>query len=314
MESLRVPKQLFGVCRNNRLHMNKIIPHNNIRLNQQCRIFKTVSHCFKGVGKTPKQVWTWKFLQLPSILSRLRGGVPGLIARNNKRTCFHAHGIPGAAANTGVKENPVSHWVIVKKMLTYVWPKDNPAIRVRVVAAVFLLIGSKLLNISVPFLFKRAVDDINSITGSKLSVEDPEATVLTFVFALLVGYGIARAGASGFNELRNVVFGKVAQSSIRRVSRNVFLHLHNLDMSFHLARQTGGLSKAIDRGSRAINFVLSALVFNVVPLILEVSLVSSLLWWNCGGKYALVTVGCVGAYAVLTLRFHIIYQNIKFLA
>ena len=88
---------------------------------------------------------------------------------------------------------------------------------------------------------------------------------------------MARAGASGFNELRNAVFAKVAQHSIRRIARKTFLHLHNLDLSFHLGRQTGALSKTIDRGSRGIATVLGALVFNIAPTILELGLVCSIL-------------------------------------
>ena len=124
-------------------------------------------------------------------------------------------------------------------MLSYVWPKDNYRIRLRVVIALGLLVGSKLLNISVPFVFKSAVDKINEIAGVGLTLDDPQKTALTLVFALLAGYGIARAGSALFNELRNAIFAKVAQSSIRRVAKNVFLHLHNLDLSFHLTRQTG---------------------------------------------------------------------------
>ena len=101
--------------------------------------------------------------------------------------------------------------------------------------------------------------------------------------------GLARAGSAGMNELRNAVFAKVAQNSIRRVAKNVFLHLHSLDLSFHLSRQTCALSKAIDRGTRGINFVLSALIFNVVPTIFEVTLVSSILYYKCGLQYALVS-------------------------
>lgn len=89
--------------------------------------------------------------------------------------------------------------------------------------------------------------------------------------------GVSRAGASFFNEVRNAVFGKVAQNSIRRIAKNVFLHLHNLDLAFHLSRQTGALSKAIDRGTRGISFVLSALVFNLLPIMFEVILVSGVL-------------------------------------
>lgn len=89
--------------------------------------------------------------------------------------------------------------------------------------------------------------------------------------------GASRACAALFNELRNTVFGKVAQNSIRRIAKNVFLHLHNLDLGFHLSRQTGALSKAIDRGTRGISFVLSALVFNLGPTVFEMILVSGIL-------------------------------------
>lgn len=89
--------------------------------------------------------------------------------------------------------------------------------------------------------------------------------------------GAARCGAALFNELRNAVFAKVAQNSIRNIARKVFLHLHGLDLNYHLSRQTGALAKAIDRGTRGINFVLTALVFNVVPTVIEVGLVTSIL-------------------------------------
>ena len=95
--------------------------------------------------------------------------------------------------------------------------------------------------------------------------------------SLFIPDGGSRACAALFNELRNTVFGKVAQSSIRRIAKNVFLHLHSLDLGFHLSRQTGALSKAIDRGTRGISFVLSALVFNLGPTVVEVGLVSAIL-------------------------------------
>lgn len=103
---------------------------------------------------------------------------------------------------------------------------------------------------------------------------------LLLLFSFLLLDGVSRAGAAFFNEVRNAVFGKVAQNSIRRIAKNVFLHLHNLDLGFHLSRQTGALSKAIDRGTRGISFVLSALVFNLLPIVFEMTLVSSILVSN----------------------------------
>ncbi|XP_023230061.1 ATP-binding cassette sub-family B member 7, mitochondrial-like [Centruroides sculpturatus] len=215
------------------------------------------------------------------------------------RDCFH----PGASnilpAQIGLQSKEVNGFVIIKKMFTYLWPKDNKGIRARVVIAVGLLITAKLINVEVPFIFKYTVDYLNSIVGN-VNISDPSQVGAAMCISLLLGYGAARAGASLFNELRNAVFAKVAQNSIRRVARNIFLHLHNLDLSFHLSRQTGALSKAIDRGTRGINFVLSALVFNAVPTIFEVSLVSSILYYKCGGKFALVTLGCIASYSIFT--------------
>ena len=115
------------------------------------------------------------------------------------------------------------------------------------------------------------------------------------------GYGIARASALGFNELRNAVFAKVAQHSIRQIALNVFRHLHNLDLSFHLNRQTGALSKTIDRGSRGISFVLSAMLFNIAPTILELSMVCGILAYSCGPQYAAVALSTVALYTIFTL-------------
>ncbi|BFZ09671.1 hypothetical protein BsWGS_12710 [Bradybaena similaris] len=195
--------------------------------------------------------------------------------------------------------SPVRYIDMLKSMLTYIWPKNNIPFRIRVIVALGLLVGAKVLNVTVPFIFKYAVDYLNQ-PAKWLGLEDPGQTILTTAFAIMLAYGLARTGSALFNELRNAVFAKVAQNSIRKVAKNVFLHLHSMDLNFHLSRQTGALSKAIDRGTRGINFVLSALVFNVVPTILEVGFVSSVLYYQCGGKFALVTLGCVASYAVFT--------------
>ncbi|XP_076281712.1 ATP binding cassette subfamily B member 7 isoform X2 [Lasioglossum baleicum] len=209
---------------------------------------------------------------------------------------------------TGGKSDrePVTASNMVKAMLRYIWPEDDPDIRNRVKVALGLLAGAKILNVAVPFIFKYGIDTLNAQSiaaggSGVLSVGTAPETVATVATSLLIGYGIARAGAAGFSELRNAVFAKVAQHSIRKIAKNVFMHLHNLDMAFHLSRQTGALSKTIDRGSRGINFVLNAMVFNIVPTVFELGLVSTILYFKCGGEYAAVAVGCVGVYALFTL-------------
>uniref|UniRef100_A0A8C5N1J2 Iron-sulfur clusters transporter ABCB7, mitochondrial n=1 Tax=Leptobrachium leishanense TaxID=445787 RepID=A0A8C5N1J2_9ANUR len=219
----------------------------------------------------------------------------------NVRTCWH--GNAGGGLHTDPKQGlkEVDAKKILKAMFSYVWPKDRPDLRARVAISLGLLACAKSMNVVVPFMFKYAVDNLNQMSGNVLNLGDAPSTVATMATAVLIGYGLSRAGSALFNELRNAVFGKVAQSSIRRIAKNVFLHLHNLDLGFHLSRQTGALSKAIDRGTRGISFVLSALVFNLGPTFFEVLLVSSILYYKCGANFALVTLGTLGAYTAFTI-------------
>lgn len=196
---------------------------------------------------------------------------------------------------------------IMQTLAKYLWMKDNFEFRMRVIAALGFLVGAKVLNVQVPFLFKLAVDWLTTATGNAGALAEFSAANSTMLAlfvspaAVLVGYGIARAGASAFNELRTAVFSKVALRTIRSVSRRVFSHLHELDLRYHLSRETGGLNRIIDRGSRAINFILSSMVFNVVPTILEISMVSGILAYKFGAPFAWITSLSVAAYVAFTL-------------
>ncbi|PAA81874.1 hypothetical protein BOX15_Mlig023843g2, partial [Macrostomum lignano] len=230
---------------------------------------------------------------------------------NQSRRLCSSHGhIDSSLGGTNIdaKQSVRStEWGTVKYMLNFVWPKDKPGIRARVLLALGLLAGSKLVNVQVPFLFKYAVDavnDANTAIGSAVGDGAPVVAAALFsVTGLIASYGVARATASGFNELRNAVFARVAQDSIRRVAKTVFLHLHSLDLQFHLNRQTGALSRAIDRGTRGINYILNAIVFNVAPTALEVSLVTGILWYKCGPAYAGVAIASIASYAAFTFSF-----------
>uniref|UniRef100_A0A182K1A0 Uncharacterized protein n=1 Tax=Anopheles christyi TaxID=43041 RepID=A0A182K1A0_9DIPT len=204
---------------------------------------------------------------------------------------------PASGESIGTYDGPeITATDMIKAMATYIWPKDDAMVRKRVLISLSLLGGAKVLNVCVPFLFKMGVDNLNV-----LSMDTVPQAASALTISVLLGYGIARAGAAGFNELRNAVFARVAQHSIRKIATNVFLHLHNLDLQFHLSKQTGALSKTIDRGSRGINFVLTAMVFNVVPTMFELALVSSILGMKCGMAYAALSMGCVGVYSAYTL-------------
>ncbi|XP_024868906.1 ATP-binding cassette sub-family B member 7, mitochondrial-like [Temnothorax curvispinosus] len=254
----------------------------------------------KNVPQSKSVVPPVKFV---SVVTGLTGAKPG----QQKRNCFHP-GVSGLSRDAiDLRDKPsITSTDMLKAMLRYIWPEDDPEIRKRVKIAMGLLVGAKVLNVFVPFIFKYAIDILNAHTAAMsgsavMDLTTAPATVATVATSLLVGYGIARAGAAGFSELRNAVFAKVAQHSIRKIAKNLFVHLHNLDMAFHLSRQTGALSKTIDRGSRGINFVLNAMVFNIVPTIFELALVSAILGIKCGPEYAAVALGCVSVYAAFTL-------------
>ncbi|XP_075521888.1 ABC transporter B family member 25, mitochondrial [Primulina tabacum] len=195
---------------------------------------------------------------------------------------------------------------IISTLAKYLWMKENLEFRLRVITALVLLIGAKVINVQVPFLFKLAVDWLTTATGNASALTEftvaNSSAVALFVtpVAVLIGYGIARSGAAAFNELRTAIFSKVALRTIRQVSRKVFSHLHELDLRYHLSRETGALSRIIDRGSRAINFILSSMVFNVVPTILEISMVSGILAYKLGAPFAWITSLSVAAYVIFT--------------
>ncbi|GAQ89311.1 ABC transporter ATP-binding protein [Klebsormidium nitens] len=206
---------------------------------------------------------------------------------------------PAAAKVDSEEEKPVADLQILGTLSVYLWPKDRPDFKRRVAFALSLLVASKVISVQVPFLYKYAVD---ALSGQP-AVSDNPWLLAAFAspVALLASYGVLRAMSSLSNELRNAVFAKVAQGTIRVVAKKVFLHLHNLDLTYHLSRQTGALSRTIDRGTRAINFILSSMVFNIVPTFFEISLVAGILAYKFGAPFAYVTCGTVVAYTIFTL-------------
>ncbi|GAB4824843.1 ABC transporter B member 25 [Ancistrocladus abbreviatus] len=210
-------------------------------------------------------------------------------------------------SNATAKGDQVADIKILSTLAKYLWLKDNLEFRLRVMIAFGFLVGAKVLNVQVPFLFKLAVDWLTTAAGNSTALASftaSNASLLAFFVspaAVLVGYGIARSGASAFNELRTAVFSKVALRTIRSVSTKVFSHLLDLDLRYHLSRETGALNRIIDRGSRAINFILSSMVFNVVPTILEISMVAGILAYKFGAPFAWITSLSVAAYIGFTL-------------
>jgi ATP-binding cassette subfamily B protein len=182
-------------------------------------------------------------------------------------------------------------WGALRSLAPHLWPASNPAIRVRVVGALALLTAAKLATVYVPILFKRMVDLFS----------DPQHLPVALPLGMIVGYGVLRIAAIAFSELRDAVFAKVAQRAIRTVALRTFQHLHSLSLSFHLERQTGGLSRAIERGTTGIDTLLTFMLFNIVPTLIEIALVCGILWAFFDYTYALVTLVCVVGYIAYTL-------------
>lgn len=204
------------------------------------------------------------------------------------------------APKRGKEDERARNVRILKTLGQHLWPStdlhhDAASLKARVALSMGLLVSSKLITIQVPFLFKNIVDQLNMSPDAFLT------GVAAVPLSLLVGYGLARTTATAFQELRNSVFATVAQKAIRKVSRDVFVHLHDLELDYHLNRSTGAVSRVIDRGGRSINFVLSAMLFNIVPTALEMGLVAYILSMECGWKHACVALGTVGTYTVFTV-------------
>lgn len=190
----------------------------------------------------------------------------------------------------------MSELKILRNLVHYIWPKGNNKVKLRVIAALLLLIGAKLLNVQVPFFFKDVVDSMN-VDWSDSTVALPAAIALT-----VICYGAARFGSVLFGELRNAVFARVAQNAIRTVSLETFKHLMKLDLGWHLSRQTGGLTRAMDRGTKGISYVLSAMVFHILPITFEISVVCGILTYQFGASFAGITFATMLLYSIFTIK------------
>jgi ABC-type transport system involved in Fe-S cluster assembly fused permease/ATPase subunit len=175
-------------------------------------------------------------------------------------------------------------WRVVPMLLPYLWEY-----KARVVVALIFLVAAKLANVAVPLVLKDVVDGLT-----------PTQAVLAVPLALLVAYGALRLSTTLFAELRDLVFIRVTQRAIRRIALNVFRHLHALSLRFHLQRQTGGVSRDIERGTRGISTLLSYMLFSIVPVVLEFTLVAAVLFAKFDWRFVAVTFAAVAVYLAFT--------------
>ena len=197
--------------------------------------------------------------------------------------------LPPPLAAGGPKGTLMDGLRALRGLLPYLWPRDSLELRLRVVAALALLAGAKVVNIAVPFLYKHAVDTLGGKYG-----------LVVVPVMLIVAYGTARVCSQGFNELRDAVFAKVEQRAIRQLALSTFRHLHSLSLRFHLDRRTGGLARAVSRGTQAIDFLLTFILFNIVPTVIEIVIVCVILWRMYDWAFAAVTFATITVYIGFT--------------
>ncbi|MNQ38057.1 putative multidrug export ATP-binding/permease protein [compost metagenome] len=179
----------------------------------------------------------------------------------------------------------------LRTLFPYLWPPGRTGLKIRVVAALLCLFAAKAATVYVPLLYKQAIDELGK--GAPGAVTVP--------LGLILAYGTARVLSLLFSELRDAIFARVGQHAIRAVGLRIFRHLHALALRFHLARQTGGLNRAIERGTKGIQTLLSFLLFNILPTFFEIGLVCIVLWKMFDGWLALATGATVTLYMAYTL-------------
>jgi ATP-binding cassette subfamily B protein len=173
----------------------------------------------------------------------------------------------------------------------HLWPKGETGLRTRVVIALAMLVLAKLINVYVPILYKQTIDALGTAAAQAVAVP----------IVLILAYGAARVLAQAVGEIRDAVFAPVSQRAIRNLALEVFGHLHALSLRFHLERQTGGLSRVIERGTTGMEFLIRFTTFNILPTLLEIALVGGILWSLYDWRFSAVTLAVIAAYIVFSV-------------
>ena len=180
----------------------------------------------------------------------------------------------------------------LKELLKFVIPAGNKEMPIRIILAFIFLFLATLVSVYTPFLYGKAVD----------LVSEGKSVNITMLWAVIGSYALARLGQVFFDEAKEFVFARVAQRAVRGAALQAFKHMHSLSLTFHLNRQTGGLTRAIDRGAKGIEFLLRFTAFEIVPVLVELIAVGVVLWVTFGFIYAAVTVFTVLIYILYTIK------------
>jgi len=198
--------------------------------------------------------------------------------------------------------NQVKNWQTLLQLLPFLREFKG-----RVLLAIGFLITAKMANIALPFLLKAIVDQLAPATNISSNNDSDFMNQMISVWtltpvALVILYGLFRLASVLFGEIRDTLFGRVTERAMRRIGHKVFIHLHRLDLDYHLDRKTGGLSRDIERGTSGVNFLMRFMVFNILPTLIEIMLVLLILFSRYGGIFAIVTLSSIVAYIIFSVK------------
>ncbi|MFA8440477.1 ABC transporter ATP-binding protein/permease [Yoonia sp.] len=201
-----------------------------------------------------------------------------------------------AKTDANLSDAQIQGWSVIKRVVPYLWPEGQGWVRRRVVIALAVLLLSKVIAVGTPILYKQAVD--------ALAPEGADAATVLGLGAvgLTLAYGLARLMTVGFQQLRDVVFTKVGQRALRQLALETFTHIHRLSMRYHITRKTGGLSRIIERGVKGVDFLLRFLLFSMGPLVLELLMISVVLFFLFDVWYLAVVVLTIALYVWFTFK------------
>jgi len=188
-----------------------------------------------------------------------------------------------------INEEAEFNWRILGKLWPYL-----AEFKGRVWLALSCLVAAKLASVTLPFILKHIVDNLNLDTAKE--------QIMGVIIALIIAYGALRLANVLFGEIRDTLFGRVTERAMRRLGLSVFEHLHRLDLDFHLSRQTGGLSRDMERGTSGISFLMRFMIFNIGPTLLEIAMVVGVLLYNYGFTFATVILSSVVVYVFFSMR------------
>ena len=189
-------------------------------------------------------------------------------------------------------DTPPDHdsWATLKRFIPYLWPKDDPGLRWRIVGAFAFVLLAKGTILALPFAYKSAVD----------AMATPSNEAALAAIALVLAYALGRFGSVLFDNLRNITFERVGQDATRRLAEDVFARLHRLSLRFHLSRRTGEVTKTIERGTKSIDQMLYFLLFNIAPTVIELIAVAVIFWFKFGWELVAATTLTVVTYIAVT--------------